>query len=122
MFERAGGEEFVEALTRRFYAAVAGDPVLRPLYPEDPARLELARRHLQLFLVQHWGGPAVYRAERGEAMLGRRHRRFAIGEAERDAWLHHMRAAVAAANLRPLDEAQVLSFFEASANQLVNRP
>ena len=122
MYERAGGEEFFETLTRRFYAAVADDPVLRPLYPDDRAGLEAARRHLELFLIQHWGGPDVYRSERGEARLGWRHRGFAIGAAERDAWLAHMRAAVREGGLRPLDEAQMLSFFQASANHLVNRP
>ncbi len=121
MFERAGGQEFFETLTRRFYTAVAGDPTLRPLYPEEAGRFEAARRHLELFLVQHWGGPAVYRAERGDARLPDRHRRFAIGPAERDAWLRHMGEAVRAAGLRPLDEYQMLSFFEAQANHLVNQ-
>jgi hemoglobin len=122
MYERAGGQEFFEDLTRRFYAAVAADATLRPLYPATPEKFEEARHHLELFLIQHWGGPAVYRAERGEARLGQRHRRFAIGAAERDAWLHHMRRAVQASGLRPLDEVQMLSFFEATANQLVNQP
>jgi hemoglobin len=121
MYERAGGQEFFESLTRRFYTAVDGDPTLRPLYPAEPDRFEAARRHLELFLVQHWGGPALYRAERGEARLVERHRRFAIGPAERDAWLHHMAEAVRAGDLRPLDESQMLSFFEAQANHLVNR-
>jgi hemoglobin len=122
MYERAGGEAFFEALTARFYAGVAADPVLRPLYPDDAARFEAARLHLKLFLIQHWGGPPVYRAERGEAHLDRRHRRFLIGPAERDAWLRHMTEAVKAAGLRPLDETQMLSFFQATANHLVNRP
>ena len=122
LYERAGGDEFFAALTADFYAKVADDPVLRPLYPAEPEGLEAARHHLQLFLVQHWGGPEVYRVERGEARLGQRHRRFAIGPAERDAWLHHMGDAVRAGGLRPLDEMQLLRFFEATANHLVNRP
>ena len=122
LYERAGGEAFFEALTERFYGAVADDPILRPLYPPDPVRFEAARQHLKLFLIQHWGGPPVYRSERGEAHLDRRHRRFHIGPAERDAWLHHMRQAVRAGGLRPLDETQMLSFFEATANHLVNQP
>ena len=121
MFDRAGGEEFFETLTSRFYADVALDPVLRPLYPEDPVRFEAARVHLKLFLIQHWGGPPVYRSERGEARLGQRHHRFSIGAAERDAWVRHMSAAVRAGGLRPFDESQMLSFFAASANQLVNQ-
>jgi hemoglobin len=122
LYDRAGGDDFFEALTARFYAAVATDPVLRPLYPRDPDRFEAARQHLKLFLIQHAGGPPVYRSERGEARLGRRHARFRIGPAERDAWLRHMSEAVRAVGLRPLDETQMLSFFQATANQLVNQP
>ena len=122
MYERVGGEAFFDTLTARFYAAVATDPVLRPLYPESPAPFEAARQHLKLFLIQRWGGPPVYRAERGEARLGLRHQRFPIGPAERDAWLRHMSAAVKAGGLRPLDESQMLSFFEAMANHLLNQP
>ena len=33
-----------------------------------------------------------------------------------------MRQAVRAGGLRPLDETQMLSFFEATANHLVNQP
>ena len=122
LYERAGGDAFFESLTRRFYAAVAADPVLRRVYPTDPDRLEAARRHLELFLIQHWGGPPVYRSERGEARLVERHRRFAIGQAERDAWIRHMAEAVRAGSLRPLDEVQMMSFFERSADHLVNQP
>jgi hemoglobin len=121
LYERAGGDEFFEALTRRFYAGVATDPVLRPLYPEGSAGLEASRRRLQLFLIQRWGGPPVYAAERGEPRLGQRHARFAIGPAERDAWLHHMRAAVSSAGLGPLDEMQLMGFFSAFAARLVNQ-
>ena len=122
MYDRAGGDAFFESLTTRFYAAVATDSVLRPLYPADSARFEAARQHLKLFLIQHWGGPPVYRSERGEARLERRHRRFQIGPAERDAWLRHMTEAVKAAGLRPLDESQMLSFFQATAYHLMNQP
>jgi hemoglobin len=121
LYQRAGGDAFFEALTRRFYDAVAGDPTLLRVYPAEPERLEAARRHLEWFLIQHWGGPAVYRAERGEGRLAERHRRFAIGQEERDAWVHHMTEAVRAASLGPLDEMQMLSFFQATADNLVNR-
>jgi hemoglobin len=120
-YDRVGGAEFFDTLTERFYESVRTDPVLRPLYPADEPRFEAARRHLELFLVQHFGGPAVYRADRGEARLGQRHRRFAIGPKERDAWIHHMTEAVQAAGLGPLEETQMLSFFTATADHLVNR-
>ena len=120
-YERVGGAAFFDTLTRRFYESVRADPVLRPLYPSDEPHFEAARRHLELFLVQHFGGPGTYRAERGEAQLGRRHHRFAIGPEQRDAWIGHMTAAVQAAGLGPLEETQMLSFFTATANHLVNR-
>jgi hemoglobin len=51
-----------------------------------------------------------------------RHAPFAIGEAERDAWLTHMTAAVRRAGLSPLDETQMLTYFTASATHMINQP
>ncbi|HET9690250.1 MAG TPA: globin [Acidimicrobiales bacterium] len=120
MYDRVGGTPFFEALTRRFYERVAADPVLRPLYPDDD--LEGARRRLCGFLIQYWGGPADYSAERGHPRLRMRHAPFVIGPAERDAWLAAMTGAVEAAGLPPLDEAQMLTYFRASAAHMVNAP
>ena len=94
MYERVGGTLWFEALTARFYRSVAADPVLRPLYPADPEGLAGAREHLCGFLVQYWGGPATYSAERGHPRLRMRHAPFAIGVTERDAWYRHMADAV----------------------------
>ncbi len=123
MFERVGGVPFFEELTQRFYALVADDVVLAPLYPVgDAARFEEARRHLCSFLVQYWGGPATYSEERGAPQLRMRHAPFAVGPAERDAWVRHMTAAVRAARLTPLDETQMVGSLTGAANALVNRP
>src|SRR5262245_3895947 len=91
LYERVGGESFFVALVDHFYAAVGRDPRLRPLSPTD---LAPPRQHLALFLMQYWGGPRTYSATRGHPRLRMRHFRFAIGAAERDAWLRHMSAAV----------------------------
>jgi hemoglobin len=93
LYERAGGMPFFEALVARFYAGVADDPLLRPLYPE--ADLAPAQHRLTLFLAQYWGGPRTYDAERGHPRLRMRHAPFAIDAAGRDRWLLHMRAAIA---------------------------
>ena len=93
LYERAGGSPFFEALVGRFYARVAVDPVLRPIYPE--ADLGPAQRRLTLFLIQYWGGPTTYDEERGHPRLRMRHVPFAIGPAARDRWLELMRAAIA---------------------------
>jgi len=91
-FERAGGEQTFRLLVQRFYEGVAADPLLRPLYPEED--LEPAADRLALFLIQYWGGPSTYSANRGHPRLRMRHAPFVIGEAERDAWLRHMRDAL----------------------------
>jgi hemoglobin len=100
LFDRAGGVPFFEDLVGRFYAGVASDPVLRLVYPD--ADLAPAQRRLTLFLIQYWGGPRTYDEERGHPRLRMRHAPFAIGPAERDRWLIHMRAAIAA--MAPTDD------------------
>lgn len=122
MYQRVGGDEFFERLTTAFYAAVRTDPVLAPLYPGGEEAFEDARRHLQAFLIQFWGGPAAYSAQRGSPRLRMRHAPFAIGAPERDAWAGHMVAAVRAEGLSPMDEAQMVGYFESAATAMVNRP
>lgn len=122
LYDRVGGRPFFETLTRRFYEGVASDPVLRPLYPAGPEELEAARLHLELFLIQYWGGPDHYNQQRGHPRLRMRHAPFAIGPAERDAWVAHMTDAVKAAGLGPLDELQLLSYLSSSATHLINHP
>ena len=122
LYDRVGGRPFFEELTRRFYRGVEQDPVLRPLYPDDADGFELARLHLELFLVQYWGGPDEYNTTRGHPRLRMRHAPFPIGPAERDAWVHHMTEAVKAAALSPLEETQLLGYLTTSAAHMVNRP
>ena len=117
LFDRAGGQPWFDALVERFYEAVEDDPLLRPIYPED---LGPGKRGLALFLGQYWGGPDAYSAERGHPRLRARHLPFAIGDAERDRWLHHMRAAVAAMNAPPDIAEALLSYFTAAADAMRN--
>ena len=120
LYESAGGMPFFEALVDRFYAGVAGDPDLLRLYPE-PADLAPARHRLTLFLAQYWGGPTTYDAERGHPRLRMRHAPFAIGPAERDLWLGHMRAAIAACAPPPNVARQLDAYFEMAADAMRNR-
>ena len=118
--EVGGGEFFVE-LVDRFYARVATDLLLRPLYPDD---LTASKRHLALFLQQYWGGPGTYSEERGHPRLRARHVPFVIGEEERDAWFRHMAAAldslVEERGIAPHVEARMLDHFAQAADFLVN--
>lgn len=114
-----GGPEAFAALVDAFYEGVEADPVLRPLYPDDD--LAGARERLALFLIQYFGGPALYAEQRGHPRLRMRHFPYAIGPAERDAWLRHMDAAVdsvpALAPVAPLMRA----YFRDAAHFLQNR-
>jgi hemoglobin len=119
LYSRVGGDAFFFSLVDCFYAAVEHDPLLRPLYPAD---LEPPKRHLALFLIQYWGGPRTYGAERGHPRLRMRHVPFRIGHAEREAWLHHMRDAVEASNASPPDAEALQDYFATASAALINQP
>ena len=125
VFEAVGGEGFFVALVERFYDAVETDPLLRPMYPND---LGPSRSRLAGFLAQYWGGPADYSAQRGHPRLRMRHMPFVISQAERDAWMRHMGAALANAKMpngEPLlDEiaAAMHQHFDNAATHLINKP
>jgi hemoglobin len=121
LYERVGGEQFFFDLVDRFYLSVAGDPLLRPLYPDD---LSESSRHLALFLMQYWGGPTTYDEERGHPRLRMRHAPFVIGPPERDAWLRHMLAALAelhsAGRISSADTVELRDYLDMAANTLIN--
>jgi hemoglobin len=123
LFDRVGGEQFFFDLIDSFYLGVAGDPLLRPLYPED---LTEPKHHLALFLVQYWGGPPTYNEQRGHPRLRMRHVPFVIGPTERDAWLRHMLGAVdqmaVTGDLSAPDAKELRDYFEMAARSLVNAP
>ena len=123
LFTRVGGEQFFTDLVDSFYLGVAGDPLLRPLYPED---LIESRRHLALFLMQYWGGPATYNEIRGHPRLRMRHAPFVVGPPERDAWLRHMGIAVdrmvETERLAASDAEELHAYFDMAAHSLVNAP
>ncbi len=119
--DAVGGEAFFVELVDRFYAGVASDLLLRPLYPKD---LTDSKRHMVLFLQQYWGGPGTYSEERGHPRLRGRHMPFVIGEPERDAWLRHMLAAldglVAERGISPDARQGMVDHFTNAADFLVN--
>jgi hemoglobin len=117
-FEQAGGEQTFRLLVERFYADVAMDPLLRPLYPEED--LGPAADRLTLFLIQYWGGPNTYSDNRGHPRLRMRHAPFVIGAAERDAWLRHMRAALDSLELAPAIETRIWDYLTMAAESMRN--
>ena len=118
-FDEVGGHDTFVRLVGTFYAGVRTDPVLAPLYPQDD--WDGAETRLRGFLEQYWGGPRTYSEERGHPRLRMRHAPFAIGPAERDAWLRHMREAVDSLELSPEQDATLWGYLEMAALSMQNR-
>jgi hemoglobin len=119
LYDAVGGMPFFEQLVDAFYDGVAEDPVLLPLYPEQPD-LTGARHRLTLFLAQYWGGPSTYNDERGHPKLRMRHFPFHIGPLERDRWLHHMNHAIDVADPPPEVREAFAAYFAPAAEHLRN--
>ena len=117
-YDEIGGYSTIEKIVATFYAGVAGDPVLRPLYPEED--LGPAEERFLLFLVQYWGGPTTYGDTRGHPRLRMRHAPFHVNPEARDRWLTHMREAVDELGLSPLHEATLWDYLAAAAQSMVN--
>ncbi len=123
LFDRVGGQPFFDELIARFYGGVDDDPLLRPLYPNEPVEYAQAQRWLALFFGQYWGGPPAYDAARGHPRLRQRHAPFVIGEPQRDAWLTHMLAAIDVATTQGLarsDAGELTAYVTSTAEFLRN--
>lgn len=118
LFDRVGGRPYFDALVADFYARIEGDPVVRPLYPDD---LTDSIVHTAGFLAQFWGGGTVqYSDHRGHPRLRARHLHVEIGQAERDHWLEHMLAAVAASGAPADARAEMVEYFEMASTHMIN--
>ncbi len=119
-YAEIGGHATFERLVARFYAEVAADPQLRPMYPE--ADLGPAADRLRMFLEQYWGGPTTYSDERGHPRLRMRHAPYAIDSAARDAWLAHMRVAVDSLDLTEEQDDRLWRYLIMAAFSMQNTP
>jgi len=119
-YDEIGGMETITAIVHRFYEGVAGDEVLRPLYPEED--LGPAEERFRLFLAQYWGGPTTYSDERGPPRLRMRHAPFAVTPDAAQHWLKHFRAALDDVALTPEQDAQFWDYVTHAAQFMVNTP
>jgi hemoglobin len=117
-YERFGGAPFFDSLVSAFYARVAHDPVLRPMYPEGD--LAPAERRLRMFLEQYWGGPSAYQEERGHPRLRMRHGPYPIDALARDRWLINMHDAVAEQGMADEDERELWQYLVSAAFAMQN--
>jgi hemoglobin len=117
-YDAVGGAQTFTRLVEAFYAGVAEDAVLRPLYPEDD--LDAAAVRLRMFLEQYWGGPTTYSQERGHPRLRMRHAPFAIDTRARDAWLSRMRTALDSLQLPAAYDRVLWDYLSSAADSLRN--
>lgn len=117
-YDEIGGHATIERIVDVFYAGVATDELLRPMYPEED--LGPAAERFTLFLEQYWGGPTTYSQTRGHPRLRMRHAPFAVTMAARDRWLHHFRAGLDAVKLTPEQDAQFWAYVQHAATFMVN--
>ncbi len=112
-FELLGGKDAVVRLVDAFYRQMDTRADARTIRAMHPPHLAATRAVLVLYLCEWLGGPQDYSARHGHPRLRMRHAGFAIGMAERDAWLACMRAAlVEVAAPAPLLETLMAAFFK----------
>ncbi|MFM9015514.1 MAG: globin [Candidatus Nanopelagicus sp.] len=117
-YVRIGGEKTFNQLVSHFYALVAVDPILRPMYPDSD--LKGAAMRLQMFLEQYWGGPTTYSEQRGHPRLRMRHSSFHISRAEHDAWINCMQQAVAGLEIDQELKDELWSYLTQAAAAMIN--
>jgi truncated hemoglobin YjbI len=121
LYPALGGAAGCHALATAFYARVAQDPILRPLFPST---FTCAIEEFSAFLVQFLGGEAEATQRRWWLSLRESHNRFHIGTRERDAWLRAMADTLNDKSLiaDPAVRSQLLDFFKHSSAYVVNTP
>jgi hemoglobin len=90
-----GGEAAVRRLVDRFYDIMDSAPQAAGIRGMHAADLGPMRQLLFEFLSGWLGGPPLYFQRPEHRCIRSAHRPFAIGEAERDAWMLCMRQAMA---------------------------
>jgi hemoglobin len=119
LYQAIGGREGCRRLSEAFYARVALDPALRPLFPGKSMRCAIEA--FAAFLAQFLGGPAADAQARWSLSLRESHRRFRIGPREREAWMANMREALGETAIEEPVRAALYALFEHSSAYILNR-
>lgn len=119
-YEVLGGRAGCLQLSTAFYARVARDPVLRPLFPGKSMRCAI--EEFSAFLAQLLNGPTEDSQFRWWLSLRESHSRFKIGPREREAWMANMIQAVEDVQIEDAIKTELLGFFRHSSAYVVNQP
>ncbi len=119
-FDALGGQAGVIRLVEAFYLHMdtrTDTGVIRAMHEPD---LTSTKAVLVLYLCEWLGGPKDYSAQRGHPRLRMRHTGFAIGVAERDAWLACMQAALTDVGVAPQLQGELMASFFKTADWMRN--
>jgi hemoglobin len=114
-YHQVGGLKTFRRLVRVFYARVAHDPLLQPLFSK---KADKRRERLALFLAETFGGPKRYSQQRRQRSLREMHAAFPIGETEIRAWKKHMLAAMDAVGIESRARSVMRGFFCGGLRQI----
>jgi truncated hemoglobin YjbI len=118
LYHAIGGTATCRKLSAAFYARVARDSVLRPLFPGKT--FKCAIEEFAAFLAQLLGGPYEDAQRRWWLSLRESHLRFKIGQRERDAWIRNMEKALNDVQIAEPVRSALLALFQRSSAYLVN--
>jgi len=119
VFQVIGGSATCRKLSESFYARVARDPVLRPLFPGKTQRCAI--EEFTAFMVQLLGGPSEDTQHRWWLSLRESHLRFQLEPKHRVAWMQNMREALEDVPATEPARDALRQFFERSSGYIVNR-
>lgn len=113
------GEDGFGRLCAAFFRRVPEDDVLKTIYPEHD--LAGAEHRLREFLVQRFGGPHRYSAERGDPRLRARHMPYTIDRLARDRWVQRMDEAMIECAFDDHINNVLRAFFDSAATFMINK-
>jgi hemoglobin len=116
IYQAIGGVEGCRKLSAAFYARVARDPLLKPIFPKS---FHCAIPAFAAYLSQFLGGGTEYAERRWYLSLREAHARFKIGPREREAWLRRMSEALDDVQAPAEARAALRGFFGQSSRWLI---
>lgn len=120
-YARLGAATGLRRLVDCFYDLMDEVPEYHGIRKLHPQELTGSREKLYLFLSGWLGGPQLYVEKYGHPMLRARHLPFAIGIAERDAWLACMLQAMEDTGVDEELRGALLKAFFGTADWMRNR-
>lgn len=119
-FEQLGGAAGVWQLVRRFHALMDGLPEAYTARSVSPQDLRRSEESLFDFLSGWFGGPCLPIPKEGHPCLRMRHSPYAVGTAQRDAWMQCMAQALTEQVADVALRTRLIETFSQIADHMVN--